>query len=192
MTPSVAPRPAAGVSSSTPPAREPPAVDPLNRRLEASLGVVLGALIFAMMVITFVDVGGRYLFNAPISGVYELTTLMLGAVVYLALPLTTLREEHVTISLLSSLFRGRGKRIQYAVLNVLSAAVIGAVAWRLWMQGEKLSGMGERLVILGLPLSPIVYIMSAMALVTAALHLLLALRHLRGRAAPPATIRSLD
>ena len=192
MTPSVAPRPAAGVSSSAPPAGEPPAGDPLNRRLEASLGVVLGALIFAMMVITFVDVGGRYLFNAPVSGVYELTTLMLGAVVYLALPLTTLREEHVTISLLSSLFRGRGKRIQHAVLNVLSAAVIGAVSWRLWMQGEKLSGMGERLVILGLPLSPIVYLMSAMALVTAALHLFLAVRHARSRAAPSTTIRSLD
>src|SRR5687768_2195755 len=123
-----------------------PEDDPLARHLEASQGIVLSVLLFGMMAITFFDVIGRYLLNAPVPGAYEITTLLLGAVVYVALPLTTVREEHVTISLLRSLFRGRARRAQLTLLNLFGAAVIGAVAWRLWIQAEKLAAMGDRLV----------------------------------------------
>jgi TRAP-type C4-dicarboxylate transport system permease small subunit len=151
-------------------------------RFEAALGALLGALIFAMMALTFVDVVGRYAFDAPLSGVYEITTLLLGAVVYLALPLTTAREEHVTLSFLRSLFGPRLKAIQLALVNLFGAATLVAIAWRLLVQADKLADMGNRIVFLNLPLAPVVYLMSTMALVAGLLHLGLALRY-AGRSA---------
>jgi TRAP-type C4-dicarboxylate transport system permease small subunit len=174
------------MTSSPDPARRD---DPLARSLEASQGIVLSILLFAMMTITFFDVIGRYVLDAPIPAAYEITTLLLGTVVYVALPLTTAREEHVTISLLRSLFRGAARRVQLTLVNILGAGIIGAVAWRLWVQAEKLAGMGDRLMLLGLPLAPIVYLMSAMAIVAAALHLVLAYRCATGRAPATTEIR---
>jgi TRAP-type C4-dicarboxylate transport system permease small subunit len=171
---------AAGVTGSAPLAPAPD--DALARRLEASQGVVLAALIFAMMAITFIDVIGRYLFDAPVPGAYEIITLLLGVVVYLALPLTTLREEHVTISLLRSLFRGGARRVQLTLVNLFGTIVAAAVAWRLLLQADKLAATGERLAFLKVGVAPFVYLMSAMALAAAVLHLVLALRYATGRA----------
>jgi len=42
-------------------------------------------LTLLMMFITVVDVGGRYFFNSPIPGVFELTRFGLGAIVCTAL-----------------------------------------------------------------------------------------------------------
>jgi TRAP-type transport system small permease protein len=159
----------------------PHTAHPLVRRLEAIQGAVLGMLIFAMMALTFVDVVGRSVLGAPLAGAYEITVLLLGATVYVALPLTVLREEHVTVSLLNSVFRGRVKRFQSALVNVLGACIMALVAWRLWMQGAKLSGMGNRMTFLDVPTAPVIYVMSVMAFIAVALHLVVASRYALGR-----------
>ena len=153
------------------------AADPLVRRLEATQGAVLAALLFAMMALTFADVVGRSLLGAPLGGAYEVTVLLLGATVYVALPLTVVREEHVTVSLLSGVFRGRVKKLQLALVNVLGAGIMALVAWRLWLQAMKLSDMGNRMTFLDVPTAPVVYLMSLMAFAAVALHLVVAARY---------------
>lgn len=153
------------------------AAAPLVRRAEATQGVVLAALLFAMMALTFADVVGRSVLGAPIAGAYEITVLLLGAAVYVALPLTVLREEHVTVSLLSRVFRGRAKGLQLALVNALGAGIMALVAWRLWLQGIKLSEMGNRMTFLDVPTAPVVYFMSVMAFMAVAVHLVVAGRY---------------
>ena len=42
-----------------------------------------------MMMITAVDVAGRYLFNKPLAGGFELTEMLLAALIYCGLPLVS-------------------------------------------------------------------------------------------------------
>jgi TRAP-type C4-dicarboxylate transport system permease small subunit len=49
--------------------------------LEAVLGFTSAAVLFLMMFVTAVDVVGRYVFNKPLNGGFELTEMMLAALI---------------------------------------------------------------------------------------------------------------
>ena len=98
----------------------------------------LGCLIlFAMMVLTFVDVIGRYVFLAPIPAAYEIISLMMPAVIFCALPITVLREGHVTVDLLDSFVPRAVARFQGLAVNLVSATALGLVTWRLWIKATE-------------------------------------------------------
>ena len=72
------------------------------------LGVVAAIDLFAMMMLTFIDVTGRKLtgtvaFAKPVYGAYEITELLMGVLIFSALPLVTAREGHVTIDIFDRL-----------------------------------------------------------------------------------------
>lgn len=52
-----------------------------------------GLTLFALMVVTSVDVVGRYFFNSPRPGAVELARLMLATLVFLAFPVVTWRRS---------------------------------------------------------------------------------------------------
>lgn len=91
-------------------------------------------ILFAMMVLTFVDVLGRYVFLAPIPAAYEIISLMMPAVIFCALPITVLREGHVTVDLLDSFIPRALARVQGLIVSLISAAALGLVTWRLWVK----------------------------------------------------------
>ena len=68
-----------------------------KRRAELLLGVAASAILFAMMVLTFVDVVLRYVFNRPIASAFELTELMLVVLIFAGLPLVSLADEHAVM-----------------------------------------------------------------------------------------------
>ncbi len=141
--------------------------------LERALGYVVGALLFAMMVVTLVDVVGRYGFNAPLPGAVEITELSMGILVFGALPLVTARTEHITISLFDFAIRGRARAIQNVLTNVVSAVVLAFFAWRIWLKGDELASYGDTSSYLGVPLAPFAYFMSVMSAATVVIVLLL-------------------
>jgi TRAP-type C4-dicarboxylate transport system permease small subunit len=148
------------------------------------LGLALAAIVFVMMAITFVDVVGRQ-FNAPLPAAFELTRLALGTMVFVALPLVTAADEHVTIGLLNALFRGRGERIKRFIVTLLVAGLCVVWARELWIQAGRLAEGNERLMFLGVRLAPYVYAMSALTAFTVVVALLQAAMKLRGAFKPP-------
>lgn len=136
-----------------------------RRVLEGFVAVIL----FAMMVLVFVDVIARYLFNAPLAGGFELTELMMGALIFAALPLATLREEHIVIGLLDELPGEGAHRIRRALLNLVAAAALGVLASRLWAEAGKLAEWGDYTAYLNIPLAPVVYLFAVMSAVAAAI-----------------------
>ena len=78
--------------------------------LQRALGVTSAVVLFLMMMITAVDVAGRYLFNRPIAGGFELTEILLAALIYCGLPLVSARREHIVIDTFDPLFSQRLKR----------------------------------------------------------------------------------
>src|SRR3546814_2116480 len=71
-------------------------------------------ILFCLMVCTFVDVVGRYVFNSPLPGALELTEIMMASLIFTILPVVSARSDHIRseehTSELQSLMR-----ISYAV-----------------------------------------------------------------------------
>jgi|TARA_B100000959_G_scaffold236794_1_gene255813 TRAP-type C4-dicarboxylate transport system permease small subunit len=124
-------------------------------------------VLFAMMVLTFVDVWARYGFNAPIPGGFEITEYLLVILIYAALPLVTARDEHVTVDVLDSLIPEAITRIQRHFMNLLAGLVLCFLTWRLWVKAGQSIEDNMITTDLEMPLAPLIYFMSILAGITA-------------------------
>ena len=146
----------------------------LTHVLDRSMGLLVAAIMFIMMVLTFIDVVGRQGFDSPVPGGTELTELSLGFVVYLGLPLVCIRREHITIGLMAGLFRGMALRIQHVILNLIFAAVTFIWARQVWIQAESLQSSNTELMFLQIETAPFVFVMSVLTFFATLIFLVLA------------------
>lgn len=149
------------------------------RLLDVTLGYLLAILIFVMMVLTFVDVVGRQVFDAPVPAGFEITELLVGYTIYLGLPLICARREHITIGLFENLFTDRVRHIQGVVLNVLFGGLTLIWTHELWIHAGKLAQHNEILMFLKIPRAPFIYVMCGFTLLAAAVFFTLAWARLR-------------
>lgn len=145
-------------------------------------------VLFALMVMTCIDVFGREILGAPLDGATELTQLMMGVIVFAVLPVVSLREEHVTVDLLDKWFPRRLAPPRQVILNFLAAIMMGVVCWRVWVIGDFQMDYGDGTEFLQIPLGPISYFISIMSGITAVVLLINTVRHITGKA----EIRSQD
>ena len=143
--------------------------------LQRALGVTSAVVLFLMMMITAVDVAGRYLFNKPIAGGFELTEILLAALIYCGLPLVSARREHIVIDTFDRYFSPRLKRALDVVAEVIFAATLSGVGYLIFRRAARVAEYGDTTNVLKLPLAPIVYLMGAMIVVAALIHLSLIL-----------------
>ncbi len=127
----------------------------LRRLMHVILGAACVALLAGLVGLTVIDVIGRYWFNAPVSGAFELTQLMLGALIFAALPLTTDVGEHVEVDIFYEMVPGTIKVFMRVLGACVSAAVLLVIAWRLAHHAAKLSADGAVTNALSIPLAPI-------------------------------------
>ena len=138
----------------------------IGRLLERSLGIVAAFLLLLLILVTCVDVVGRYFLNAPLTGAFELTEILLAALVFTALPLTTERREHVEVDLSSGFLGALPNRLLIAVSGLFSAAVLITFAWRLFTHAMKAAGDGAVTNTLEIPLAPFGFLAAAACLVS--------------------------
>lgn len=143
--------------------------------LQRSLGVTSAVVLFAMMLITAIDVGGRYLLNKPIPGGFELTEILLAALIYCGLPLVSARREHIVIDTFDPMFSRAVKRGLDMVAEVICAVALAGVGWLIFLRANRIAEYGDTTSVLKLPLAPVVYLMGAMITIAALIHLLLIL-----------------
>ena len=141
--------------------------------LQRALGVTSAVVLFAMMLITAVDVGGRYLFNRPIQGGFELTEILLAALIYCGLPLVSARREHIVIDTFDPMFSRTVKRGLDMIAEVVCAVALAGVGWLIFLRANRVAEYGDTTSVLKLPLAPVVYLMGVMITVAAVIHLLL-------------------
>ncbi|MXN65474.1 TRAP transporter small permease subunit [Stappia sp. GBMRC 2046] len=147
-----------------------------GRAFLGGLRIIAGLLILIMMAVTFVDVIGRYVFSSPLPGAFELTEVLLGLVIFAGLPLVTLREEHVTVDLVTSRVPNFIRQWLLKFAHVVTAAVLIVLAWRLGIIARDLSAYGDATVFLRLPLGPVAGIMAALCAFGAAASLVVFFR----------------
>ena len=101
-------------------------------RLDGALKIVIAISVFSMAALTFVDVIGRYFFNAPIPGTFESVGLLLGIVAFATFPLVTVQEDHITVDLFDNFIRGAVRRRRRIAVRLGTAAMAFFLAERLW------------------------------------------------------------
>jgi TRAP-type transport system small permease protein len=148
----------------------------LKKLLEWTCGLLSAAALFAIMALTFFDVGGRKLLDNSIPGSLELTELLMVIVIFASLPLVSLRGEHVVFDSLDSSMPPGLLRIQKAVINLLLGATLIALGWLMWRTGGEFAQSGETTAQLKFAKAPFIYGMAVMCAVAGLVHLALIAR----------------
>jgi TRAP-type C4-dicarboxylate transport system permease small subunit len=156
----------------------------LRKLLSTLCGLLAALALFAIMVLTFVDVAGRKFLSTSVTGSLELTELLMVVVIFAGLPLVSLRGEHVVFDSLDRWLPAGLLRLQQALVDLLSGALLLGLAWLMFTKAGQMQEYGDTTAQLKLLLAPFVYLMGVLCAVTAAVHALLAWQPLPGHAAP--------
>ena len=141
-----------------------------ERRADAVLGIASSLILFLMMLLTFVDVVARYLFNFPLRGGFEVTELMLLVLIFAGLPLVSHADEHVTMDFIDRILPEAAHRMLVRVVHGLCAAVMFFLTWQVWIKAGRIAGYGDTTDVLKISVGPFVYFMAAMILLTGLVH----------------------
>jgi TRAP-type C4-dicarboxylate transport system permease small subunit len=162
---------------------------PLGAWAGRVLGTVAAAVLFVMMVLTFLDVTGRKLLTRPVYGAYEITEFLMGTLIFSSLPLVTAREAHVSIDVLDHLVPAGFARWQRFVVNLVSTGALAIIAARLWVLSVSHFRTHEVTMTLHIPHGPFSRLFAVMAALAAVASLVIAGGYLAGRrpARPGAT-----
>lgn len=139
----------------------------LAKWLDGLLGLFAALLLFAMMALTFADVLGRYAFNSPVPGAFELTEVAMGLLIFAGLPLISARDGHVAVNIVDEMLPARILRLRTLLLDLVICGCVGLLAWSLWDKGVQLSKYGDATAYLGLRLGPVLHAMAALSVLTA-------------------------
>lgn len=142
----------------------------MKKALTTLCGVMAALGLFAIMLLTLVDVSGRKLLDSSLPGSLELTELLMVCVIFAALPLVSLRGEHVTFDSLDALMPRWLRRVQQVLVEVLSATLLGGLAWVMWVKAGQISESGQTTAQLLLRVDVVVYAMALLLALTALMH----------------------
>ncbi|TQE99141.1 MAG: TRAP transporter small permease [Spiribacter salinus] len=150
----------------------------VGKNIEVFLEGLAGIALLMMMLVTAVDVIGRYFFGLAITGSVELTQITLAVVVFLAFPLVCWREEHVSIDLLDSIFPHRFVWFRQCTINLLCTAALWIMTPTIWALAERALQWGDTTEYLDIPMGYLIGLMAVMTAIAALLTLLRAVLYL--------------
>jgi len=113
-----------------------------------------GALIL-LMLLTTADVGGRYFFDSPINGVFDLTHFAVAIMVYLGLAYCGIRGGHVVIELLYDRLPRWAQGPLNRLTNLAGCVLFGVISWRTAVQSIDVRDMGEASQMMEIPFFPL-------------------------------------
>ena len=144
--------------------------------LENWLARLAAVALFATMVLTFLDVIGRKLLGSSITGVVEVTELLMLGVIFLAMPIASLRGEHVIFDLLDPVLPASLRALQHRLSNLACVALVAGASLLVWQRADRSAEFGDTTAQLVIPMSPFHRATAVMLALTALMHLFLALR----------------
>ena len=109
---------------------ETKALERAIRFVEGGLNVVAGLMLLGMMFLGACDVIGRYLFNSPITGAMEISSILMGGMVFLAWAYTQEKGAQVTVDIFFTLYPRRLQAVLSFVMLFLSALLFALILWQ--------------------------------------------------------------
>jgi TRAP-type C4-dicarboxylate transport system permease small subunit len=128
-------------------------------KLAVTVGAYLAGLVLvALMLGTVADVAGRYFFNAPILGVFDLTHFAVVIMVYLGMGYCTYYGAHAAIELLYNRLPAALAGLVSRLADLAGAVMFAIIAWRTGAAGLQVQDFGQTSQLLLLPLYPLYWV----------------------------------
>ena len=126
-------------------------------RLGSLFNILASASLFAMIMLTSLDVSMRYFFNRPIAGTYDVVSLMGAVLASFAMPYTMLEKGHVAVEILIERL-SRSKQLIIETATHTAGIVLSLVlVWQCIVLAVDMKAAGEVTPTLLIPFYPIVY-----------------------------------
>jgi TRAP-type C4-dicarboxylate transport system permease small subunit len=104
---------------------------PVTAKITAVLRMIAMCALIAMMLVTVVDISMRLALNELVLGSVEIVEWMIVAVVFLGLPETFLRSEHITVDAIDQFVSPRARRWLRFTGSVAALLLLVAMAWQM-------------------------------------------------------------
>ncbi len=128
------------------------------RFIENALVYLCNAIFMAMMFLGTADVIGRGIFNKPITGTYELSEVMMGAIVLLGWAYTQRMGEHVSVDLVYNIFPKKMKDITNTIVTFLVLVLFVFITIHSWDSAYNNMLEGRHFIILDFPSWPFYFL----------------------------------
>jgi C4-dicarboxylate transporter DctM subunit len=125
---------------------------PITRYLNVA-GLVFLAL---MMLLTTADVIGRYIFNTPLTGAFELTEFMMAVVIAFGLSYTQVKKGHVNVDVVTEKLSKRVQAVINSITCLMFLCLFVLISWRLILYAERLRLANQTSASLYIPVFPFI------------------------------------
>jgi TRAP-type transport system small permease protein len=125
--------------------------------LSTQLAYVGAGALFVMMCLTAADVIGRYLFNRPITGVFEVTEYLVLILIFSFIGYTQSQKGHVAVDLLLVRFPARIRLLIEIGNHLVCLLLMGLITWMGVQKALELKEVGEASPNLHIPAYPFVF-----------------------------------
>ena len=141
-----------------------------RRHADALLGAAASAVLLAMMLLTVVDVVGRYVFRRPVRGAFEVTELMLVVLIFAGLPLVSFADEHAVMDFIDRVLGPRARRRLQRAVQAVDTAFMFLLAWLVWRKADRIWGYRDATDVLRIVYGPFVYFMAVTLALAGMIH----------------------
>lgn len=141
--------------------------------------VIANILLVLMMTLITFDVLGRNLINHPFKGSYELTELGSALLVFFALAITHLREDHITIDFLLDRFSEKSRNLVNGLIECLIAVVLFFMSVEIYDNATRAMERHSTTTDLAIPIHPFQFLIAFTLLVFMLTAMLKAMNYFR-------------
>jgi TRAP-type C4-dicarboxylate transport system permease small subunit len=128
---------------------------------------ISSVVILVMMLLTFADVIGRYVFVKPIFGASEMISALLALAIFSGLGVTNARDEHIVVELFDHKFRRIFSPLIYEIIiQSFSVVVMAIIAFVLYENALEAFHINSRTVVLEMPTYYITGVVALLALIS--------------------------
>lgn len=130
--------------------------------LASVLNALAAATLMALMVITCIDVFGRYFLNSPLTGSTELTEMSLAILVFAGFPIISWRNDHVVVDILDKFVTPTVEFYRALMINVVCAVALFYVGQNVHKLGLRSMSYGEVSEYLAIPTGWVIVFIAVM------------------------------
>lgn len=107
-----------------------------------------------MALLTGVDVVGRYVFNKPVHGGFDMVELLMVIIVACGVAVTTAADDHISVDSFFGKLPPSWQHILLVFAGAVSTFIFGILAWQGIMGGMDTLKAGKSTAILKAPITP--------------------------------------
>ena len=112
-------------------------------KFQKVLASILGLLVLVLMFIIVIEVFGRFLFNTPLKGGVEISTIVMTWILFLPLAYALVRGAHVRVTLVVMHLPSRLHLIVEILVSMVTLGFLGLVTYAGWLQFWDSFSVGE-------------------------------------------------